>query len=86
MTDREIQSWNYFCADYLGKILEGHIILARKEDFRKLCKKYGKAWINYLQSAYVAWKQMVIIDSTIMSEQEFKEYNGIPDEYYQKLK
>jgi recombinational DNA repair protein RecT len=73
--------WKKFCDEVLGKLSEDHQFIAKKENFKKMCKKWGKAWIDYLNASYTAF-----IEGNGMNEEEFMDYNGIPDYYRSNLK
>lgn len=72
--------WNKFCKEVLN-VSENHECISKKDNFKRMCKKYGKAWIDYLNASYTAFKA-----GNGMTEKEFMDYNGIPDFYKPNLK
>lgn len=76
--------WNSFVSDYLSKLLDNHERIAEKKDFQKMCQKYGKAWIDYLNASFTAYEATK--EFNVMSCEQFVDYNGIPDYYIPNLK
>ena len=64
-------------------VVDNHEYINKKDDFKKMCKKWGIGYIQYLQASYQAY----LWDLTeIITETEWKDYNGVSDSYYEKLK
>ena len=80
MIDRDEKQWNDF-VKYLTSLPEEHKFISQKENFGKMSKRWGRAWIDYLNASYTAW-----VNGGEENEEEFKFYNGIPDNYFPKLK
>lgn len=78
---KEVKDFQYFSENFLSKLIEDHKVISLKSDFKKMCQKWGKGYLDYLDAAYTAFK-----NDDGMSEEEFLEYNGIPDYYKTKLK
>ena len=76
--------------DFREKVLhplvenENHQQVSRKEDFTKMCKRWGKIWIDFIEGSYVVFKEL-IREGFGQPEQEFKDYVGIPDFYFKSL-
>lgn len=87
----DLEQYNLFVSGYLGKLPEDHDRIAEKKDFKKMCQKYGKAWIDYLNASFSIWEETQKLKQEdegveLMSWEEFLDYNGIPDYYIPNLK
>lgn len=81
MTNREIEDWNRFVREGMPADFDdiGSNVIA---DFSKMCKKFGKAYLDYLKIAYSCKG-----DDSDMTDAEFCRINGnIPVPFFEKMK
>jgi hypothetical protein len=71
--DKARLEWKRFVAEYLSGLKDEHEYISKKEDFSKMCKKWGMGYLQYIDAAWLAR------DRETMTEKEFRYYNGIPE-------